>query len=424
MGVVEQVPSGDAPTLLVVGRREARRLAEARRQQLGFAARVERYRVVQVGVQPAVARERLNVIHRLRRKPAQGVVNVLVQGGDADLGIVDQIVGVLLPDAKAEFANAGRHMAAELDLRIPFGLEVELGHVGLQRQVQQLRRARVDVLERKRLEETPDVGVDRGPRPEGARQFQPRAEAPEALREIGRTDREEIVAEAVVERVQIRHPPTILKVRRVGVPEVRVSIDHGRRSAGRVGRLDRRQEVVRLQRDVVILIDPGQVVADARAKFVLPEVLVEVGVQDIVERRLIVGQRVGAGGGQVVLRAEGRGAIARASAVAEGWRLDVERFPVGPIVHRIAEVRNVRDLERRAETQRTGAPHGVPELRAHKRVLLGLVVVGIRRLAVVDVVRNLKRAEAVNERDVGEVVPAAGQGQAHELVCVAAVVVR
>src|SRR5580700_2202705 len=90
----------------------------------------------------AVVRKRLHVAHRLLRETAEDVVNVLVQERYADLGIVDEIVGVLLPHAKAEFAGSKRDVAPELELRIAFGLEVELRGRRLKREIEQLRGSR------------------------------------------------------------------------------------------------------------------------------------------------------------------------------------------------------------------------------------------------------------------------------------------
>src|SRR5579862_7124623 len=122
---------------------------------------------------------------------------------DADLSVVDQIVRVLLPHAKSKFAGAERQMSAKLELRVALGLEIERRLRRLQRQVEQVRGARVDVFERERLEETPHVCVERGTRPEKADDFQARTEGTEAPREIRRTDREKIVAQAVVDFVAI-----------------------------------------------------------------------------------------------------------------------------------------------------------------------------------------------------------------------------
>ena len=53
-----------------------------------------------------------------------------MQQRHADLRIVDEVVGVLLPNAKPEIAGTERDMTAEFELRIAFGLEVELRVVG------------------------------------------------------------------------------------------------------------------------------------------------------------------------------------------------------------------------------------------------------------------------------------------------------
>ena len=66
----------------------------------------------------------------------------------------------------------------------------------------------------------------------------------------------------------------------------------------------------------------------------------------------------------------------------------------------------------------------VPELRAQEGVVLGFVIVGRRRLAVRDVIRNLIGPETMDEREIGEVVRAVRYGDADELIRVAAAVMR
>jgi len=48
---------------------------------------------------------------------------------NADLGVVDEVVGILLPDPKAKVSGADGDVAAELELRIALGFEIELGSV-------------------------------------------------------------------------------------------------------------------------------------------------------------------------------------------------------------------------------------------------------------------------------------------------------
>ena len=50
-----------------------------------------------------------------------------MQQRHADLGVVDEVVRIFLPDAEAEIARAEREVAPELELRVALGLEVELG---------------------------------------------------------------------------------------------------------------------------------------------------------------------------------------------------------------------------------------------------------------------------------------------------------
>src|SRR5277367_2605321 len=101
-------------------------------------------------------------------------------------------------------------MAAQFELCIALGFEIELCNGRLQRQIEQLRGLRAHVLEREWLKEAADVRVHARPLPIKAREFEAGAEGTEALREIGRLDREEIVAQSVVSFPQIAHPPVVL----------------------------------------------------------------------------------------------------------------------------------------------------------------------------------------------------------------------
>jgi len=78
----------------------------------------------------------------LRGDATELIVDVLVQRGDADLGIVDKIRRVLLHDPQAEVARAQRQVAADLVVRIALWLEVELGQCRLDGQVEEVGRAR------------------------------------------------------------------------------------------------------------------------------------------------------------------------------------------------------------------------------------------------------------------------------------------
>ena len=114
-------------------------------------------------VDAAVALERQLVEGALRREAAESVVDVLVQQRDADLRVVDQIDGVFLPHPQSEVAAADRQMTAGFEHRIALGPQIELRHGSLQRQIEELRRRRIDVFERERREEASEVGI--GARP-------------------------------------------------------------------------------------------------------------------------------------------------------------------------------------------------------------------------------------------------------------------
>ena len=125
---IEQHSAGYRVPLLVIGRRETRRLSEARREELRLAAAIDRDDVSERKVGPAIERERLDVVKCFLRQAAQHVVDILVKKRDADLRVVNQVVGVLLPNTKPQVAGTDRDMPAELELRVAFGFKVELGY--------------------------------------------------------------------------------------------------------------------------------------------------------------------------------------------------------------------------------------------------------------------------------------------------------
>jgi hypothetical protein len=84
-------------------------------------------------VEAPVARKRQLVIRRLRRDSPLCVINVLMQGGHADLRVVDEIGCVLLHDAQTEIAVAYRQVASDLVVRVALRLEVERRRRALQR---------------------------------------------------------------------------------------------------------------------------------------------------------------------------------------------------------------------------------------------------------------------------------------------------
>ncbi|HLJ84556.1 MAG TPA: hypothetical protein VKT51_10325 [Candidatus Eremiobacteraceae bacterium] len=335
----------------------------------------------------------------------------------ADLRIVDEIVRVLLPDAETQVARPQRQMTAELELRIAFRLQIELGECRLQRKVEPLRSSRTHVLKRERFEEAPDVGVDARALTDIASEFQPRAERPEALRELRRFDREEIVAKAVVDLECLGHAPAVLDIRLVCVSQIRVVVDHGHRSGS--------EETVRLQCHRVVLEYVRQIVRYAGRDVVVIRALRVVGLEDLVDGCPLVGECKSARRREKHrARVERVGAVRRRAAVAVRRRLDVQRFAVDEVVHRIAEILDGRSLERRTERQRTRTADRVVDLQREKRVVLPFVIVRRSRFAVVDVVWDLERAAAVNDRDVGEIVRTARQREADELIGRTRIVVR
>ena len=122
----------------MIGGRKVGRRPKARCEELGFAAFIQRYGVGDRKIGLSAARERLDVVKRFLREPAEHVVDVLMQQRHADLRVVNQIVGILLPHAKPELALPDGMWPPELELCVALGLEVELRRRRLERKVEQL----------------------------------------------------------------------------------------------------------------------------------------------------------------------------------------------------------------------------------------------------------------------------------------------
>ena len=168
----------------------------------------------------------------------------------------------------------------------------------------------------------------------------------------------------------------------------------------------------------------NKTVQSAGSPFVAPGAPDVLAVQNVIDGRLVVGQRKRAGRRSEGTGVERVGAVGRAPAVADRRREDVERFAVGEVVFRVAVVADPRDFERRSERQHAVVADRPPELGAQEVVLLRLVVVGVARFAVRDVVGNLERVVAVDEGDVCKVVPAGGEREPRELTDRASIVMR
>ena len=119
--VVAQNSADSVPVLVVVGRRVAGRRAETRRQQLRLAARINGTSMGQPGVEASAAGQRQLIVRTLYRDVAGGVIDVLMQGGDTHLSVVDQIHRYFLHDAQSQRSSSERQMRANLEHAIALG---------------------------------------------------------------------------------------------------------------------------------------------------------------------------------------------------------------------------------------------------------------------------------------------------------------
>ena len=228
-----------------------------------------------------------------------------------------------------------------------------------------------------------------------------------------------VVASAVIDQPTLAQPPTVLRVPFIHPARVRVIVDNRIRRVRRPGREDRRQKISGLQCDRIPLRDVRPVVNGSGSKLVRSAAFAKIRLKAVVGRRAVAPERETADRRAKVSRRDRAGAIRRRAAARE-----IQRFTEREIVRGIAEVADARDLDGRAERQNATIAERVTILQADERIVLRLVVVGRRRLAALDVVRDLKRSKTVRQGRVEEIRCPDRQGEVDELIAVAEGIMR
>lgn len=121
--------------------------------------------------------------------------------------------------------------------------------------------------------------------------------------------------------------------------DVRCVIDDGVRHKGSLGRINRREKVQRLERDIVVFWNERKVIHGASTKFVPSALQIIVHVESCVSRKRITMERVPARCRREIPRFDRSQAVDRRSAIG-----DIERFAVDKIVLWIAVIDDIRAL--------------------------------------------------------------------------------